>query len=79
MTRVYYWYKGADPKRNGGPWWYRDFIHYPEAIKHKTALNPLYHAYAITKGEEGKLPPMNIRPPEDAEIFYPNGRNWMTL
>lgn len=25
MLRLYYWFKGVDPHRPGGPWWYRDF------------------------------------------------------
>lgn len=24
-TRIYFWFKGADPNRLGGAWWYKDF------------------------------------------------------
>lgn len=75
--RVFFWFSGADPEREGGPWWYCDFLadgtdprsdnwreRHSEFVRD---LAPFCHALLSVRYERGKFPgkldPMSIAPP----------------
>lgn len=76
FCRLFFWFRGADHRRIGGPWWYRDF--YCEADRDRF-LDDIYsflYKYAL---DANRLPPYRtdqaskgviyIHPPEGAEII----------
>lgn len=70
MIRLFYWFKGVQKDRIGGPWWARDF--YEEAGINEFLQDVAPFLFKAVKAE-GLEPfsrgysPMDIYPPEDAE------------
>jgi len=74
-VRLYWWFKGADPKRIGGPWWCKDFETRDKALDHledmggKKTMHKVKLAN-IPDGDFGRYKveyDTGIKPPDDAE------------
>ncbi len=82
LSRIYYWFKGVDENRPGGPWWYHDFTTeeaYEIRIRESfvSSLKPHCHKMMrldreilsnmpIHFPEKDKFGPPDIYPPSDA-------------
>ena len=63
MKRLYYWFKGVDPDRAGGPWWSREYDSY-----FLQDIRPFLCAYAIVD-EKDHFDQYNLHPPISAKII----------
>lgn len=68
-VRLYFWFRGSDRNRPGGPWWYRDFHNADERTVFLDDIVSFLFAYC----EEDSLPAhdlMKIRPPDESKIVW---------
>ena len=71
MYRFYYWFKGVNGDRDGGPWWFRDFNTEEQRLEFLDALEPFLFRFSFTKApSEGFVvgDMYNTHPPKGACI-----------
>jgi hypothetical protein len=76
-VRLYWWFKGTDPARIGGPWWCKDFKTREEALAHMGEMGGekiLHKALLapIPAGDYGRYKveyDTGIKPPDSAEVL----------
>jgi len=83
--RLYFWFKGTDPDRKGGPWWIQDFNDtLDHSAKHnmavfKETMIPFLHAWALEAGENleslesypyDNWPRREVAPPQNIQINW---------
>lgn len=72
-VRLYWWIRGADPNRIGGPWWCMDFLSREKALAHLKGMGSALtvHRAKLAKIPDGKFGRYNgegtLKPPDDAE------------
>lgn len=73
--RLYYWFKGADPARIGGPWWCKDFDTREDALAHLADMGgaKIMHKALLAETQDPisyKVEYVTgIKPPDDAEVL----------
>jgi hypothetical protein len=73
MFRLYYWYRGSEVNRTGGPWWVETFPTQVARARFQSLLTPQLHAYAHTDGGE-VVDATTPAPPRAAKIVYLHGQ-----
>lgn len=67
IYRVYFWIRGVDPGRLGGPWWYQDFTNIQWHDDFIRTLKPRCHKIRLDEAKWLSVPSTwAIIPPKNA-------------
>lgn len=78
FLRLYYWYTNAPRDRQGGPWWYRDFVETEKLNEYLNDQRSFLHAYGFTSGDEA-VSLDTIRPPKETWLWKKAEGRWRVV